>query len=72
MLKIVGMVLLMTMSGVALMAVATISLMHLGLKQYDNYEYYGQYPALFFGPAVIGFMLPAGIVWWRGRGIGKN
>jgi hypothetical protein len=41
-------------------------LMKLGLKHYDNYEYYGQTPAVLLIPlaAIIGFATPGILVWW--------
>lgn len=34
-------------------------LMEIGLARYDNYEYYGKYPALYVVPPLIGFFLPS-------------
>jgi hypothetical protein len=48
-------------------ALTTLSyLMKLGLKHYDNYEYYGQTPAVLLIPlaAIIGFAAPGILVWW--------
>jgi hypothetical protein len=39
-------------------------LMELGLARYGNYEYYGQFPLLVWGPAVAAFLLPAIVAWW--------
>jgi hypothetical protein len=41
-------------------------LMKLGLERYDNYEHYGQTPAVFLIPlaAIIGFTAPGILVWW--------
>ena len=44
-------------SGVVFLAAATCILMSLGLKYHDNYEYYGQYPALYLGPGVVGLLV---------------
>ena len=38
-------------------------LMEIGLSRYDNYEYYGQYPALYVVPGIIGLCLPAVLAW---------
>jgi hypothetical protein len=55
----------MLASGAAA-AVGTLSvLMSLGMKYHDNYEYYGQTPAVLLIPiaAIVAFMLPGIIVW---------
>ncbi len=54
--KIVAMV----VSGVVTLFVTILILMELGLKFHGNYEYYGQYPVLVWGPAVIG----SGVLAW--------
>ena len=61
----------MVMSGFGLMMVTGISLIFIGEKLHDNYEYYAQYGVLWLGPAVIGFWLPVGALWWRERVDGK-
>jgi hypothetical protein len=39
-------------------------LMELGTARHRNYEYYGQFPLLVWGAAVVAFLLPAAIAWW--------
>ncbi len=38
-------------------------LMQLGLRQFDNYEYYGQYPLLYVESGIVGFALPWILFW---------
>ncbi len=75
MLKLLGTLALMVASGIVTLAVAVVILMIVGLRLYDNYEYYGKYPALFFGPAAIGFLTPGVVVWYlhkRGTRKGRS
>jgi hypothetical protein len=44
-------------SGFVFLAAAILILMNLGLKYHDNYEYYGQYPALYIGPGIVGLLV---------------
>lgn len=44
-------------SGVVFLAAATFILMSLGLRYHDNYEHYGQYPALYLGPGAVGLLV---------------
>jgi len=45
---------------------AIIVLMQLGLARHDNYEYYGNYPALYLVPPLVGYSLPSILAWiWR-------
>jgi hypothetical protein len=50
-------------SGVGCLFVAVFVLMCLGTKCYDNYEYYGQYPALYLTPGLVGLFLPSMLAW---------
>ena len=50
-------------SGIAFLFGSFIVLMVLGTQQYDNYEYYGKYPALYVIPGLIGLLLPPLFVW---------
>ncbi len=45
-----------------------IFLMQLGLAQYDNYEFYGKYPALYLVPPLVGYFLPSLLAWALRRG----
>ena len=38
-------------------------LMDLGLRQYDNYEYYGGYWWIYCGAGVIGWFAPSVLAW---------
>ena len=62
--KILGTLALMVTSGMVALAAAIFILMDLGSRLHDNYEYYGKYPALFFGPAAIAFLAPGVVVWY--------
>ena len=42
-------------------------LMQIGLTRYDNYEYYGQYPAMYVVPGLVGLFLPALLAWMLRR-----
>ena len=44
--------------------VVLLILMGLGTKLHGNYEYYGKYPALIWGPDAIGFLAPGVVVWY--------
>ena len=61
--KIVGTFASMVASGFVAFYVAIYILMQLGSRFHDNYEFYGQFPALFLVPAAIGFLAPGMIVW---------
>jgi hypothetical protein len=65
-LLILGTFALMIVCGAAAALTTLSCLMRLGLKRYDNYEYYGQAPAVFLIPlaAIIGFASPGFLVWW--------
>jgi hypothetical protein len=65
-LLILGTFALMVVCGAGAALTALSCLMRLGLKYHDNYEYYGQTPAVFLIPlaAIIGFAAPGVLVWW--------
>jgi hypothetical protein len=44
----------------------------IGLSRYDNYEYYGQYPALYVVPGLVGLFLPATVAWLLRRSRGDK
>jgi len=46
------------LSGIVCFCGSVFVLMHLGTRRFDNYEYYGQYPLLYVGPGIAGFVLP--------------
>src|SRR4051812_11435865 len=56
--------LLMVASGAVALVVAILLLMVLGSRRHDNYEYYGSWPALYLGPALIGFLAPGLLAWY--------
>lgn len=43
--------------------IALLVLTDLGIRQHDNYEYYGKYPALFLMPPTVGLFLPWFLAW---------
>jgi hypothetical protein len=72
---ILGTLVLMVASGIVTLVVAIFFFAGLGLRLHDNYEYYGKYPLLFFGPAAIGFLAPGVVVWYlhkRGTRKGRS
>jgi hypothetical protein len=71
--KMAATVVSMVVSGAVTLFVAILILTELGTKFHNNYEYYGQYPVLFWGPALIGFLAPGVVVWYLDRrGIKKG
>jgi len=65
---------LMVASAIATFAVTVLVLIDQGLRRHGNYEYYGNYPALLLGPALVSFVASGVIVWHlhkKGRPIGK-
>jgi hypothetical protein len=65
-LLILGTFALMIICGAGAALTTLSCLMNLGMKHYDNYEYYGQTPAVLLIPlaAIIGFASPGIFVWW--------
>lgn len=51
------------LSAVICIGISIVVLMELGTKWHGNYEYYGQYPALYLIPGVVGFFLPPLFAW---------
>jgi hypothetical protein len=49
-----------------------IFLMQVGLARFDNYEYYGNYPALYLVPPLVAYFLPSLLAWVLRRGHGGN
>ena len=68
-LKIVGMLTLMTASGIVCYAVCFVVFMMVGDAYYGNYEHLLQYPILILLPLVLGFFAPLLLVlaWKRSR-----
>jgi len=67
-LKVVGTLALMVVSGIVLYVTAILIVMELGIKFHGNFEYYAQnYPILglpfIFGLGAIGFLAPGVVVW---------
>jgi hypothetical protein len=58
-LSILGILASMIVSGAVAFFVTILVLMQLGLSLHDNYEYYGRYPLLVWGPASLAFVTPA-------------
>ena len=56
--KILGTLTLMLATGFIALFVTIFLLMALGTQRYDNYEYYGKYPALYLGPCWNWFLGP--------------
>ena len=54
-----GSICVMTACGFVTLVVSVMYLMNLGSKLHGNYEYFGNYPLLYLGPAAIGFFAPA-------------
>jgi hypothetical protein len=58
----------MVVSGAVTLFVTALVLMELGTRFHGNYEYYGiNYPALFWGGAIPGFLAPAVLAWHLSR-----
>ena len=51
------------LSGIVCFFGSILFLMRLGLRRFDNYEYYGQYPLLYVGSGIVGFALPWILFW---------
>ena len=54
-----GLACVMIACGFVTLVVSVVYLMALGSKLHGNYEYFGDYPHLYLGPAAIGFFAPA-------------
>ena len=66
--RILGTLACMLVCGAATLFVTIIVLTDLGSKHHGNYEYYGiNYPALVWGPAVLGFLAPGVLVWYLAK-----
>ena len=65
-LLILGTFAMMMVCGAGAALTTLTCLMKLGLKHHNNYEHYGQTPAVFLLPlaAIIGFAAPGFLVWW--------
>ena len=50
-------------SGLAFFFGAIFLLMCLGTERHGNYEYYGQYPALYVIPGLVGLYFPSVVAW---------
>ena len=50
-------------SGLAFFFGAIFLLMCLGTERHGNYEYYGQYPALYVIPGLVGLRFPRVLAW---------
>jgi hypothetical protein len=71
--KIVAAASWMVVSGAVTLFVATLIVMELGEKFHSSHEYYRNYPVLYWGPAVIGFLIPGVVVWYLDRrGVNKG
>lgn len=57
----------MALWGFIAFVVSVGALTELGTRWHNNYEYYGKYPALYLGPALVAFLIPAIFEWWRKR-----
>ena len=64
-LKAAAMLAVMVACGVVAFATAVVFFMRLGLKQHNNYEYYGSWPVLMlvYGVGLAGFLIPGLLVW---------
>jgi hypothetical protein len=68
-----GLFFLMLVCGLVAFVAAVWLLLSLGLRLHNNYEYYGQTPAvlLVYVAAAIGFIIPALATWYLYRRRGK-
>jgi hypothetical protein len=66
-LKGLGILLLMAISGVVWYLVSVFVFFALGVSLHDNYEYYGRYPAIFLTAALVGFFFPLLVLEWLKR-----
>jgi hypothetical protein len=63
-LSVGGLIAAMILCAVVVFFGNMLLLMELGTARHGNYEHYGQFPLLVWGPAVGAFLLPAVIAWW--------
>jgi hypothetical protein len=59
-------------SGLVFFFGSIFILMEIGLSRYDNYEYFGQYPALYVVPGLVGLFLPSIVAWLLRRSRGDK
>ena len=59
-------------SGLVFFLGSIFVLMQVGLSRFDNYEYYGQYPALYVVPGLVGPFLPSIVAWLLRRSRGDK
>jgi hypothetical protein len=58
----------MVLCGAVTLLLTAVVLMNLGTRFHGNYEHYGiNYPALFWGPGILGFLAPAVLAWYLCR-----
>ena len=58
----------MVLCGFLTLGMTGVILMNLGTRFHGNYEYYGiNYPALFWGGVIPGFLAPAVLAWYLSR-----
>lgn len=50
-------------SALLFFVIALFVLTELGIRQHDNYEYYGKYPVLFLLPPIVGLFPPWFLAW---------
>ena len=50
-------------SALYFFVIALLVLTELGIRQHDNYEYYGKYQVLFLMPPTVGLFLPWFLAW---------
>ena len=61
--RFLGSIVTAIVSGLVFLAISVFILMSIGLSRHGNYEYYGNYPALYLVPALFGFFLPSLLAW---------
>jgi len=67
MVKWIATILVSIVSGLFCFFGSILFLIGLGSEQYGNYEYYGQYPLLYFVPGVAGLAIPLIVTWGWGK-----
>jgi hypothetical protein len=70
-LKTLGVLFLMALSGGACFIVSAFVLMQLGLHFHGTYDHYWENPILVLGPAIVGLALPLVTLRWL-KGIGEG